>query len=63
MSLFKSQPKYFITSGKDKLQIIIDEITDFDEEPYAIAAGSYTAGDGEIEALHERRLKKLRCAG
>jgi len=50
MSLFKSQPKHFNTAGKDKLQIIIDEIVDFDEEPYAIAAGSYTEGDGEVEA-------------
>jgi hypothetical protein len=50
VSLFKQRPKRFITPGKDKLQIIIDEISDFDEEPYAIAAGSYTEGDGEIEA-------------
>ncbi len=39
--IFKSQPKYFDTTGKDALQIVIEEIDSFDEEPYTIAAGSY----------------------
>lgn len=56
MSLFKSQPKRFITSGKDKIQIIIDEIIDFDEESYSIAAGSYAEGDGEVEAGYSVRI-------
>ena len=50
MSLLTSKRKTFQTAGKDKIELIVDSITSYDEEGYAIAAGAYMLGDGEIEA-------------
>lgn len=50
MYVFKPQPKKFQTSGKPRLQFIVEELDSFDEDPYAIAAGTYTEVEGEIEA-------------
>ena len=49
--MFSSQRKRFQTSGKDKIQIIVDSITEYEEDPYEIAAGAYSGGgDEEIKA-------------
>lgn len=46
MSLF-SVKKVFKTSGKPKIQIIVDEIEEFDEDGYTIASGAYLSDNNE----------------
>lgn len=48
--------KLFQTRGKEKLQVTVDAITDYDEDGYSIAGVGYTAVDGEIEAGHSLTL-------
>lgn len=50
MSFLTPRRKAFQTVGKDKIQIIVDEITSYDEESYAIAAGPYTEGFEGVDA-------------
>ena len=50
MSLLTPKRKTFQTAGKDKIELIVDSITSYDEEGYVIAAGRYTLGDRDIEA-------------
>lgn len=56
MSLLTSKRKTFQTAGKDKIELIVDSITSYDEDGYVIAAGAYTLGDGEIEAGYSTTL-------
>lgn len=50
MPLLTPKRKTFQIDGKDKLQFIVDEITGYDEEPYAIASVPYVEGGGEVQA-------------
>ena len=56
MSLLSPKRKTFQTAGKEKIELIVDSITSYDEEGYVIAAGDYTLGNGEIEAGYSTTL-------
>ena len=54
MSLFGTHRKTFDITGKDKIQVIVGSIKEFEVGPYEIATGVYqpARGMGEIQAGH-----------